>query len=175
MPRFHGTIVAFPNLVLLVEAKARRSTQALRSGVEGAAVALQMTFNKANEQLGRTSDLIRADAPEFAHIPADRPIVGIVGTLEDFHVANSAFHLPMYSASTKLPTLAASVDELEGIVGLGAATEAFLHEQTSTVGQYANLRMALSKHKIPANPILDAGVAASPITRIKDVAARRTP
>jgi hypothetical protein len=39
---------------------------------------------------------------------------------------------------------------------------------------YANLRMALSKHKIPTNPILAAGVAASPITRVKDIAAERT-
>jgi hypothetical protein len=36
-------IVIFPNLVLLVEAKAKRSTQALRSGDEGAAAATSST------------------------------------------------------------------------------------------------------------------------------------
>lgn len=168
-------IVIFPNFVLLVEAKAKRSTQALRSGDEGAAAALQQTFNEANDQLDKTFDLITARAPELAHIPADCLIVGIVVTLEDFHVANSALHLPMYSPSTRLPTLAVSMDELEGIVCLGSAAEAFLREQTSTApGVYANLRMALSKHKIPTNPILAAGVAASPITRVKDIAAERT-
>lgn len=39
-------IVVFPGLVLLVEAKARRSTEALRSGGAGAAAALQQTFRQ---------------------------------------------------------------------------------------------------------------------------------
>jgi hypothetical protein len=168
-------IVVFPQLVLLVEVKARRANQALRSGTpEAAAAALQQAFNRANEQLGMTFDMIMARAPEFAHIAADRPIVGMVVTIEDFHVANSGLHLPMYSPSTKLPTLVVAVDELEGIVGLGPATEGFLRDQTNTTpGQYANLRQALYQHNIPPNPILAAGVAASPITRVSDIAANR--
>lgn len=167
-------IVVFPGLVLLVEAKARRSTEALRSGSAGAAAALQQTFDRGNAQLDTTFALITTGAPEFAHIPADRPIVGIVVTLDDFHVANSAFHLPMYSPATRLPSLAVSADELEGIVGLGAAAETFLHEQTHTApGQHANLRMALSKHTIPNNPVLAAGIEAGPITRIKEIIAKK--
>lgn len=163
-------IVVFPHLVLLVEVKARRSNEALRSGhPEGAARALQQAFNKANKQLEATHELIKARAPEFDHIPADRPIAGITVTIEDFHVANSALHLPMYSRSSKLPTLVVAVDELEGIVCLGAATEDFLLEQLSKApGMYANLRPALSKHQVPRNPILEAGIAASPIYRVKD-------
>jgi hypothetical protein len=168
-------IVVFPQLVLLVEVKARRANQALRSGTpEAAAAALQQAFNRANEQLGMTFDMIMARAPEFAHIAADRPIVGMVVTIEDFHVANSGLHLPMYSPSTKLPTLLVDVDELEGIVGLGPATEGFLRDQTNTTpGQYANLRQALYQYNIPPNPILAAGVAASPIARVSDIAANR--
>lgn len=167
-------IVVFPGLVLLVEAKARRSTEALRSGSAGAAAALQQTFDKGNAQLDTTFDLIKNGAPEFAHIPADRPIVGIVVTLDDFHVANSALHLPMYSPAKRLPSLAVCADELEGIVGLGDATEAFLHEQAHTApGQYANLRMALSRHRIPNNPVLAAGMDAGPILRVKDLVDRR--
>jgi hypothetical protein len=164
-------IVIFPNLVLMVEAKSARPTQALRSGAQGAAAALQKAFNKANNQLETTFDLIVARVPEFAHIPVDRPIVGIIVTLEDFHLANSPLHVPMYSASNKLPTMAVSVDELEGIVCLGGATEAFLHEHVRTAHRrQTNLREALSRHKIPANPILAAGIDASPITRVKDLA-----
>jgi len=163
--------VVFPHLVLLVEVKARRANEALRTGSpEGAAVAMQRAFNHANTQLGTTFDMIKNRAPEFADIPADRPVIGMVVTIEDFHVANSALHLPMYSPSTKLPTLVVAADELEGIVGLGAATEGFLLEQASaTPGRYANLRQALSEHEIPANPILAAGVASSPINRVKDI------
>lgn len=163
-------IVVFPHLVLLVEVKARRSNEALRSGdPEGAARALQQAFDKANKQLETSHELIKARAPEFDHIPADRPIAGIVVTIEDFHVANSALHLHMYSRSSKLPTLVVAVDELEGICCLGPATEDFLLEQISrTTGEYANLRAALSKHQVPSNPILEAGIAASPINRVKD-------
>lgn len=168
-------IVVFSGLVLLVEAKARRSTEALRSGSAGAAAALKQTFDKGNAQLDTTFGLITTGAPEFAHIPTDRPIVGIVVTLDDFHVANSAFHLPMYSPATRLPSLAVAADELEGIVGLGAAAETFLHEQTQTEpGQHANLRMALSKHTIPKNPVLAAGIESAPIRRVKDIVARKT-
>lgn len=167
-------IVVFPDLVLLVEAKARRSTEALRTGAAGAAAALQLTFDKGNAQLDTTFDLIKGGAAEFAHIPTDRPIVGIVVTLDDFHVANSAFHLPMYSPATRVLSRAVSADELEGIVGLGAATSGFLHEQTQTTpGLLANLREALSKHTIANNPVLAAGIAASPITRVQDLADNR--
>lgn len=167
-------IVVFPHLVLLVEAKARRSTEALRLGGAGAGAALQQTFDKGNAQLDTTFELINNGAPEFAHIPTDRPIIGIVVTLDDFHVANSALHLPMYSPAKRLPSLAVCADELEGIVGLGAATEAFLHEQThAPPGQYANLRMALSKHTIPNNSVLAAGMDAGPILRVRDLADRR--
>lgn len=164
-------IVVFPDLVLLAEVKSARPTQALRSGAKGAAQALQRAFDKANRQLETTRDLIMAQRPEFSHIPSDRPVAGIVVTIEDFHVANSALHLPMYSPSTIMPTLAVSSDELEGIVVLGAqTTEAFLHEQLlRPPGEFANLRMALSQHAPVENPILAAGIDASPIARIKDV------
>ncbi len=164
-------IVVFPDLVLLVEVKSARPTQALRSGAAGAAQALQRAFDKANRQLETTRDLIKAQRPEFSHIPSDRPIAGIVVTIEDFHLANSALHQPMYSPSTTLPTLAVCSDELEGIVVLGGhATQAFLQEQLlRPSGEFANLRKALSQHAPVENPILAAGIDASPIARIKDV------
>lgn len=166
-------IVVFPDLVLLVEAKAARSKEVLRTGDAGAATALQQAFNKGNTQLGVTFDLINARTAGFEHIPVDRPIVGIVVTIEDFHVANSALHLPMYSGSTKLPTLAVSIEELEGIVGLGPAAAAFVRENTSTApGEFANLGMALSAHDIPDNPILRAGLDATPIQLVKDDATK---
>jgi hypothetical protein len=67
-------IVVFPNLVLLVEAKARRSTEQLRSGAAGAAEGLQQAFDKANRQLETTCDLIKARAPEFATSPQAGPL-----------------------------------------------------------------------------------------------------
>lgn len=168
-------IVVFPDLVLLVEVKSARPTQALRSGAKGAADAFQRAFDKANRQLETTHALIMERRVEFSHIPSDRPIAGIVVTLEDFHVANSAVHLPMYSPSTTLPTLAVSTDELEGIVVLGKPTQAFFQAQLlKPRGEYANLRLALSKYPPAENPVLAQGVDASPLMRIKDVADQRT-
>jgi hypothetical protein len=114
-------ILVFPDLVLLVEVKLARPKQAVQSGAQGAADALRAAFDKAFKQLDATHELIQARRPEFAHIPADRPTVGIVVTLEDFHVVNSPLHQPLYSRSTKLPTLAVPIEELEGIVCLGPA------------------------------------------------------
>jgi hypothetical protein len=48
-------IVIFPDVVLLVEAKAKRSTQALRSGDEGAAAALQQTSTRPTTSSTRPS------------------------------------------------------------------------------------------------------------------------
>lgn len=167
-------IVVFPDLVLLVEAKARRSTEALRTGAAGAAAALRQTFDKGNAQLDTTFDLIEAGAPELTHIPADRPVVGIVVTLDDFHVSNSPLHRSMYSPATRLPSMAVCADELEGIVGLGAATAAFLDAQTRTApGLLGNLRSALSTQTIPRNPVLDAGLDASPLIRVKALDTQR--
>jgi len=97
--------------------------------------------------------------------------LGIVVTLEDFHVVNSPLHRPWFSPSTKLPTLAVPVEELEGIVCLGPATSKFLTENITSTNTAANLRMALSRHTIPHNPILTAGLDATPIRRVTDVAA----
>ncbi len=88
-------ILVFPELVLLVEVKVGRPKQAVQSGAEGAAEALRAAFDKAFNQLDTTYELIQAQRPEFGHIPADRPILGIVVTLEDFHVVNSPLHQPL--------------------------------------------------------------------------------
>ena len=160
--------LVFPDLVLLVEAKLARPTQPLRSGAAAAADALRAAFNKAHKQLDRTYELIQSRRPEFEHIPADRPIVGVVVTLEDFHVANSPLHQPWYSRSTKLPTLAISADELEGIVCLERDISSFLRSNITMAAPDANLRWALSQQQVGDNPIIRAAAKTSPIFRIKD-------
>ena len=164
-------ILVFPELVLLVEAKVGRPKQAVQSGAEGAAKALRAAFDKAFKQLDITYELIQARRPEFGHIPADRPILGIVVTLEDFHVVNSPLHQPLYTRSKKLPTLAVPVEELEGIVCLGPDTARFLLDNITETEHNANLRLALSHQNVPLNPILTAGLDATPINRVEDLPA----
>ncbi|SDV00776.1 hypothetical protein SAMN04488544_3372 [Microlunatus sagamiharensis] len=163
-------VLVFPDLVLLVEAKLARPTQPFRSGAAGAAAAMQKAFDKAHKQLDRTYDLIMSRRPEFQHIPADRPIVGIVVTLEDFYLAGSPLHQPWYTKSKRLPTRAVSVEELETIVRLGKETATFLAANITMGTADANLGWALSKQQTDDNPIIRAGVEASPIFRIKESA-----
>lgn len=162
--------VVFPDLVLLVEVKVARPKQALRSGTPGAASALQQDLNKANKQLDKTYKLIQSRRSEFDHIPADRPVVGLVVTLEDFHLANSPLHQTWYSRATELPTLVISVDELEGLVGLEGDISDFLSANITASPPYANLRFALSKYYLRDNPLITAGIEASPVVAARKLA-----
>jgi hypothetical protein len=155
-------ILIFPELVLLVEVKVGRPKQAVQSGAEGAAEGLRAAFDKAFKQLDITYELIQARRPEFGHIPADRPILGIVVTLEDFHVVNSPLHQPLCTRSKKLPTLAVPVEELEGIVCLGPDTARFLLDNITETVHNANLRLALSHQNVPLNPHLDRRLGCHP-------------
>jgi hypothetical protein len=114
----------------------------------------QFPFQRSPAHLtGRSIALFeQTTVPEFGHIPADRPILGIVVTLEDFHVVNSPLHQPLYTRSKKLPTLAVPVEELEGIVCLGPDTARFLLDNITETVHNASLRLALSHQNVPLNP-----------------------
>ncbi len=159
-------IVVFDGLVVLIEAKSARPTEQARLGVDAAEADFRKAFDKANQQIEETLSQILNGTPEFSEIPKDRPFVGLVVTLEDFLVANSAPHKPMYSSSTKLPTFAVSIAELEQIVCLTTASN-FLHHLVA-IGPHVNIQdeLSWSHFELDANPILRAGVEATPINRI---------
>jgi hypothetical protein len=71
----------------------------------------------AFKQLGRTLDMLNKGAPEFAHIPKDRPVIGIVATLDPWYIANSLARDFLPPAS--LPTIVASVGDLETLIAIG--------------------------------------------------------
>ncbi|MGW1641567.1 hypothetical protein [Streptomyces lavendulae] len=110
-------IVVLPGLVLLVEAKAFRPTAGLRLGP-------QQTFEKElNTKLGKaigkqiptTAKLIQQRHPKFAHLPNDRPMFGIVVTMEPYHLVNTPAFRSVLPASD-VPTVIASCSELEDAV-----------------------------------------------------------
>ncbi|MFE5144274.1 hypothetical protein ACFRDV_42820 [Streptomyces fagopyri] len=74
-------IVVFDDLVLLVEVKSVRPTMKLRLGATDFATELTTKLAKAVEQIDKTAAHIAARTAEFAHIPVDRPIVGVAVTL----------------------------------------------------------------------------------------------
>ena len=78
-------IVVFEEVVVLVEAKITRPTMLVRSGQDGGEAELAKRIGKARDQLNGTARLIRDRHPAFTAIPDDRPMVGLIVTLEPYH------------------------------------------------------------------------------------------
>ena len=112
-------------------------------------------------QIGRTADRLLAGQAEFSEIPADRPMIGLIVTAEPYYHANS--HLVRERiGSTSVPTLTASLRELELLVTLDP-TDA--EERLKAIVASSDL---LPGHWGPRwgqgrlNPILDAAWDAYP-------------
>lgn len=82
-------IVVLPQLVLVVEVKSTPLTAAARVGTERLAEDLDRTPGHAIEQIDRTATLIKDRHHALLDVPADRPIVGLVITLEPYFQCNS--------------------------------------------------------------------------------------
>jgi hypothetical protein len=111
-------IVVAEDAVLLVEAKATRVPAAARAGQVTAKEAFKRTLGRAFEQINRTYQAIRRGVPEFSAIPADRPILGLVTTLDPWYIANSGPARDLLPG-TDIPTLVASVRALEHLIAIG--------------------------------------------------------
>ncbi|GLY99853.1 hypothetical protein [Actinoplanes sp. NBRC 103695] len=150
--------LVFHDLVVLIEAKAGRSPLAARAADASAQEQYQRTLGKAFKQLDRTLGKVRDRAPEFAHIPDGRPIVGMVATLDPWYIANSFGR--DFLPSPGLPTIVASVRDIEHLVAVGQrrSVAAVLHEITRTGDerQTWELGVALNDFRDPAdrNPLL---------------------
>lgn len=164
-------IVTLPEVVALVEVKSVRPTASVRAGDSDAATELRRMLRKGVEQLERADRLIREGHPAFEHIPTDRPRVGILVTLEDFHVLNSAFHRPLLQReSLDFPIGVASSGEIEqwvtvtdttpGQVLLNARTPR--EEHPTAMGAGLSLKQQLYNRKHRRNPIIDEAWASGP-------------
>lgn len=81
--------VAFDDVVFLVEVKSVRPTEAVRVGDPGAPTELTRMLGKAIGQVNTSAAMVRERHPALSHVPDDRPMVGLVVTLEPFHTVNS--------------------------------------------------------------------------------------
>ncbi|MGH3480392.1 MAG: hypothetical protein ACRDQD_26600 [Nocardioidaceae bacterium] len=106
-----------PDLVILVEVKSSRLTLRSRAGDETLVPDLQRSLGKATEQLATSVERVRDGHAAFAHIPNDRPFVGLIVTAEPFYTANSTF-VRQRLGTAPVPTLAASLRDLEHLLSL---------------------------------------------------------
>ena len=72
------------------------------------------------DQLVATAALLDQRRPEFAHIPTDRPLAGIVVTAEPFYMANTAWVREEVLSRADFPVTVASLNDIELMVCLPA-------------------------------------------------------
>ncbi|MFB7675843.1 hypothetical protein ACFC26_31000 [Kitasatospora purpeofusca] len=155
-------IVVFDDLVLLVEVKSARPTAALRLGPADWFKEIQGKLKKAFSQLQRTANLISSGHKAFAHIPADRPVLGMVVTMEEYHLVNS----PEFRAvlpSVSFPVTVAAASELEEAVTQPDLAD--LLRAGSVLPGGWSLRHGLEGRTIPLNPILAQAWEELPLTK----------
>lgn len=105
-------IVVTPAAVLLIESKGARIPIEVRAGLDAAAQLVTDRLAIAYTQLNRTADGVRAALPLFAHIPNDRPIIGIIVTVEPVYMANAAEVRALLPASA-IPIATVSARDFE--------------------------------------------------------------
>ena len=109
-------ILVWPSLVVLVEAKASRLSQSARMGTHRTAADVDRSLGRAIRQIGHTARMVSEGHGAFSAIPTDRPIVGLVVTLEPYYLAHSPLALGKYLPRSDVPTAVVSAENLENWV-----------------------------------------------------------
>lgn len=110
--------VITPEAVVLVEEKSARPIRATRLGEPAGDADTAKKLGHAYDQIERTAQMIRDGHPGVASIPSDRPLLGLVVTLEPFHLVNTDLFYGDVLTKPSIPTTIASAHELEGAVAV---------------------------------------------------------
>jgi hypothetical protein len=151
--------IIVPEMVLLVEVKAARPVWATRLGVPLGDEDTAKKVGYAFTQIERTVQLIRNDHSALATIPRDRPLRGLVVTLEPFHLVNTDFYDDVFQRPS-IPTTVASSHELEGTVAVlrtARDTGPRLLDALTPTGPGSATSLGKAGEGLPsaANPLLD--------------------
>ncbi|MFD4443638.1 hypothetical protein ACFWPK_28075 [Nocardia sp. NPDC058519] len=111
--------LVFDEVVVLIETKGFRPKDDARAGTESGLSNLVAKVQHARNQIDRTAALI-GEAPELAHIPADREIRGLVVTLEPVHNIDTFLYRDMFSAN-EVESSTISAHDIERICPILAA------------------------------------------------------
>ena len=120
-------------------------------------------------QINCTYRAIQDRVPEFAHIPKDRPIIGMVGTLDPWYNANSFAR--DFLPATDIPTVVADVRDIEMLIGIGQqrSVAQILREITDENDERKmwELGLALRSYQVASdrNPILEEAWQRLPFTQ----------
>lgn len=150
-------IVVLPKAVLVVEVKATPLTAAARVGTERLAEDLDRTPGHAIKQIDHTSVLIKNRHRALRDVPTDRPIVGLVVTLEPYFQCDS--DLVWTRPDSETPIMLAASRELEALVTIvdTGVDELLVDLVTADELSRRSLGNVVAEHQRGRNPILDQG------------------
>jgi hypothetical protein len=111
-------IVVCDKAVLLVEVKSARPTKPVRLGSPEAWSELTTKLSHAYKQIAATEQAIADGETAFSAIPKNLPRLGLIVTMEPFHVVNARPIRDRYAASLSIPTIVCSSESLEWVVSL---------------------------------------------------------
>ncbi|MER5352642.1 nuclease-related domain-containing protein [Kitasatospora sp. NPDC002551] len=157
--------VVFPDLVLLVEVKSFRPSERLRLGGPDFTTLLANQFEKPFKQINKSVRLLRDGGhQELAGIPADRPMLGMVVTMEPFHQINTPAHRVALPA-TEIPVMVTSIGELEDAVTITGTSLADLL-RAAYDAEVVYLRQQFPRYEfLEHNAVLEQGWSAIPFAR----------
>lgn len=110
--------IDLPSVLVLVEVKSARFGLLERAGFGSYQAKVEALLNKASRQLTRSADGIDEGRPEFAHLPKDKPRIGIVVTGEPYYLGNSPWFRELIASPPPFPVLVASLREIEHLCQL---------------------------------------------------------
>ncbi len=145
--------VVTPAATILVECKSAHSTLEIRAGSPTTAEDTTAKLGPAIQQINRTVSQIRNHNPKFAHIPADRPFVGVIVTAEPIYGANDQ-EVRELMPEPVAPTITIALRELESIStldpdSLGNALLRIASDATlSTYEPFSALKSVLGDYRI---------------------------
>lgn len=113
--------VVTPAATILIECKSARMTLEARAGTQKAESLLDQYVGKAYRQLAKNAEELRAGNPNFSHIPADRPLIGLVVTAERMFGASSD-RMRNRFGTPSLPVLTAALEDIETLASLPPET-----------------------------------------------------
>lgn len=153
-------IVIFDDLVVIVEAKGMSPVESIRTADTTLQETLVNKFGKAVKQIRTTSQLIQQENAAFAEVPPNRPIIGLVVTLEQFYLTNSPAFPQVREAldDAGLPIIAVSIDELEHFVALSDDQPSSVLRQYPNVARQTggDLKSHLLTMEYGSNQVLDS-------------------
>lgn len=155
--------VVFDECILLVEVKSTRPTESIRLGDDRAGEDLHRVLGHAIEQLNTSVAMIGRAEPGFEKLLSDRPLVGLVVTMEPFHTVNAPFisrHLP----ACDIPFAVCSSLDLEQLVTVSdVSVGQLLHQHiTDPTKRGWTVQSALAGHTRGRNEIIDQGWGSYP-------------